>query len=292
MQTREHHSIMDVDNLAAAEKLTASIGIPPQPTVLLELNRMARRGDADLQAMGHLVSRDVGLSARVVRLASSPLFGSAQAVTSIQEALMTLGMEVFRKGVLTAAIEAAFGADAQHNRDFWRHSQVIARLSQILAERFCPELLDEAYTLGLFHDLGVIFMQRKYRGFQSLRERALLWDDAVSAEEDERWSTNHACVGFFVARRWALPAELLQAILFHHEPDLTLYEKPETRRLVAVLQLAEILQTRDRHGEPPLNYQNYEDPDHLEMIADALNFAPEEDLYNTVDQAEVLLAEF
>jgi len=278
--------------LQQAEKLVKSVGIPPQPKVLLELNRMARSSDADLQAMGQLVAKDVGISARVVRLASSPLLGSGQQVTSIQEALMALGMNMFIKGVLTAALEAAFAGNSQNNKEFWRHSLAIARLSQVTAQRFAPEMVDEAYTLGLFHDLAVSLMLKKHGDYYwRLQDKALKWNDTITEEEDETFKTNHASVGFFVAKRWSLSPELLQAILFHHESDLSVIESEKTRQLLSILQLAEIFYTRDKEALSRLNYETYDDPDHLDMIAESLQFDVEEDLYDFSDIIEETLAE-
>jgi HD-like signal output (HDOD) protein len=69
---------------AEAEKIIASVAIPPRPCYRLTLI-LAERGKSDptCAASPSMVSTDVGLAAAVLKTINSPFFGLRRQVTSI-----------------------------------------------------------------------------------------------------------------------------------------------------------------------------------------------------------------
>ncbi len=63
METNANMAIPQ-DELKRAEAIAASVGIPPQPSIVLEIRQEVDRADADLGRIADLVARDVSLSAK------------------------------------------------------------------------------------------------------------------------------------------------------------------------------------------------------------------------------------
>jgi len=62
---------------------------------------------------------------------------------------------------------------------------------------------------------------------------------SITAQENERYSTNHTVVGYFVAKAWHLPREIAEAIRFHHNPDFVRETPRAVRTLLCILKIAE-----------------------------------------------------
>lgn len=56
----------------SANKILSSIRIPPRPSVLTALMAERSKPDPDLAAIAHIISKDVVLSAAVLRTVNSP----------------------------------------------------------------------------------------------------------------------------------------------------------------------------------------------------------------------------
>ena len=91
--------------------------------------------------MVRLVSYDNTIAAQCLRVASSPLFGLAQAPQSIKGAVISLGLRRVETILLTCCLGQAFPAEkwALDPTVFWRHSlgcaMVCRKFSEKLAAR-------------------------------------------------------------------------------------------------------------------------------------------------------------
>jgi EAL and modified HD-GYP domain-containing signal transduction protein len=84
---------------------------PPANQLLrLEILQALQQSPLDLRKVSELVKRDGPLAYQLLRLANSPLWALRQAVLSIQDALMTVGDDAFRR-IATMAIATEFNGD-------------------------------------------------------------------------------------------------------------------------------------------------------------------------------------
>jgi len=92
-----------------------------------------------------------------------------------------------------------------------------------IAERLRCLPVDMAYTFGLFHDCGIPLLMRRFPQTKSVLMQANAAEDGKFTQvEDRLLGTNHAVVGYFLARRWRLPDDVAQAILHHHDYGILL----------------------------------------------------------------------
>ena len=84
----------------------ATTALPSRPGVYMELNQVLSDPDWQPHQVSAVLERDVAMSAKVLQLANSALFGLTSTVTSVRDAVMYLGVDTIRSLALTAE---AFG---------------------------------------------------------------------------------------------------------------------------------------------------------------------------------------
>lgn len=224
-------------------RLLGSIEIPSCPAVLTQLAEEARKEECDLQRLGRLVARDVALSAGVLKIANSPIFGLRGTVVSIPNALNLLGLNSVLNLVTTELLRSAFAKDGGALDRFWENTVMTAQVSQLVAKRSGFKDVQSAYLFGLFHDAGIPVLMRRFANYRDVLKSANFSEDGSFTDvEDGLCGTNHAVVGHLLARSWGLPSVITQAILLHH--DYSIFEKDSkvdggVCQLVAITLIAE-----------------------------------------------------
>lgn len=224
---------------ALLEKVLGSqINIPPQPAILIEIDKLLDKPNNPLTAIGKLINADVGLSAAIFKLVNSSFYNTPSQITSIQKAIIVLGLTQVSNLIKGLSLRKAIGGQELAYAKFWERSTEIATLCAIIARKqisACNIAVDQAYMAGLFHECGVpILMQRFPEYCQSFRlNDGSNWPDFK--EEDLRFNTDHTVVGFLVTKHWNLPEYITQAVRFHHD---RLNVDHAALTLVSILQMA------------------------------------------------------
>jgi len=234
-------TIRELDETKTVQ-LLKGIDIPPRPQVLQIVMAEQQKKDPDLRKISVAVEKDAGMSAAMLRAANSPAFGLRKKVTSISSAVMLLGLNNSTSLITGLSLRVAMtpkSSQAKLNR-FWNTAADIAVICSILAQRFKIMAADQAYIIGLFHDCGIPLMMQRFSNYaEKLAQSAPDAQELLVNLEEQHFNTNHALVGYLVARSWYLPEEIRLVILNHHDEELLL--KPDGDllvRQVAMLTLA------------------------------------------------------
>lgn len=233
---------LDESQLAS---LLRGIDIPACPAILIDMEAELRKDDPDQRTIAKCISRDVALSGQVMQVANSPAFSTGRKVDSIIQALTVLGMRQMFNLVVTQLLKIALAGKPEVPMDhFWEGSAAAARVAAELARRLRCVKPDMAYTFSLFHDCGMPLLMKRFDDYQTLLRATRQTPDTSLIElEEQRYGTNHAVVGYFLARRWKLPEFVAQGIALHH--DYAALDEgraaPDTLGVVAINALAEHL---------------------------------------------------
>lgn len=213
--------IEDLNEQASLDKLLGSkISIPPQPAILLKINKLLSKPNNQLTEIGELISKDVGLTAAIFKLVNSSFYKPSSKITSIQKAITILGITQVSNLIKGLSLRKSIGGHEIAYEKFWERSEEIATLCAIIAKKqisVCNIAIDQAYMAGLFHECGVpILMQHLPEYCKTFRlNEGSNWPDFK--EEDRRFNTDHTVVGFLVSKHWDLPEFICQAVRFHHD---------------------------------------------------------------------------
>jgi HD-like signal output (HDOD) protein len=233
--------------LKQGERLLKNVGVPPRPQAVVDINFELASADPSVPEIIRIIQSDPGLSARTLKVANSPIFRTASAITTVEQAVVTLGLRNFTNLIVTSALRDVLklGHDPINER-FWAHSMLVARGAELIARRLLmvPEIINGAYLTGLFHDCAIPLMRSRYADYDNKVILALAQDLEVIHDEERSYKTNHAVVGMLFARFWGLEKSVCQAIGWHHGPIMRLTD-PVARTLLAVVRFAEFISISD-----------------------------------------------
>jgi HD-like signal output (HDOD) protein len=218
------------------------IYIPPQPGIIESIQEC----NADLELIGDIIAKDLGMSAAVIKIVNSTAFGLKPKISSIPQAVVMLGVERVIAILKTLYLRNSM-SKLEIKMDlslFWNISHSVALVSSTICRQLNLAMADDAYTLGLFHNCGVPIMALKYKDYQSTIEYSYTREDAqITHEEFEHYGLHHAAAGYRIARVWNLPKILCLAVKNHHSVDRILndhsIENPTLKTLLCVLKMAE-----------------------------------------------------
>jgi len=227
------------------EKILHGIHVPPQPQILVDLQMEQIMPDPDISRIAALISKDVGLAGTMLKFVNSPFYGLANKITSIEQAVSLLGITTVVNILNGLAIK---GEMSDENivalTRFWDTANDVAMVCATIAKNVGYPNPDEAYTLGLFHNVGIPLMMQKFENYLDVMEEAYSSKyKRVIDLENEKFNSNHCVVGYYTGRSWNLPQHLCQAIAEHHNTDQTFSSKDgrnqQQKTLLAILKIAE-----------------------------------------------------
>lgn len=271
-------------SLKNIEQLLKQVTIPPRPMLLIELDKELARPEPDFKAIATLVGRDVGVSAAMLKTLNSPLFALRSKIGNVAQAVQLLGIRDVRNIVTGLILRNTIGS-AQNLERFWDSAEKVASINAYLCSILPKTPRDEAYTFGLFRDCGIPILMQRFPEYRDTLKRAAGDDRPMTVVEEEQHGTNHATVGYMVARSWGLSDVICQSILRHHDLDMINDNdgaEPLAHTLVAINFLAEhlndtMLRMRqdsqwDLYGEMVLDYLGIAHKEYVEIQDDVMGF--------------------
>ena len=155
------HSITEKlrDDLTAAVANDELI-LPTMPEVALRVKQVAEDDMATPASIAKVIGNDVGMTARIIRVANSPLLRGVQTVDDLQMAITRMGMAYACNLAIGIAMEQLFQARTKvvdkMMRDCWAHSTEVAAISHVLCQHFTRLRPDRATLAGFVHEIGVL----------------------------------------------------------------------------------------------------------------------------------------
>ncbi|MGJ7527631.1 HDOD domain-containing protein [Variovorax sp. GB1P17] len=232
---------MTLDELFASDE-----SLPTVPKVVSDLIVMLRNDDVPFAAIAHRIELDQVLAARVLQMVNSPFFGLRRKISSIQGAILMLGLSTIRSLVVSSGLSGAFRkVEGVNLPDFWAHSLRVASVSRYLASKTRRVDANLAFTAGSMHAIGHLLMA------QAMPERIAALNtlhpfDALGRAQLElvEFGYHYGDVSASLARRWDFAADLVGALSSFVSPAKS--EHPDA--LGGVLHLAVWRVALERQG--------------------------------------------
>lgn len=222
--------------------ITAVNDLPALPQVVLQIMELTADPRASAQDVGRIISRDQGLTAKVLRLANSAYYGYSRKVATASEATILLGFATIRSIVIAASMSDLLKREltgyALGPGDLWKHSFGTALASRYIAQKSRFQDIEIAYTAGLLHDIGKVILNRYMKDmYHEVVRKALECRISFLEAENRVLGFDHALVGSRVAHKWKLPADIVEAIALHHQPEAAV----KNPHLTAIVHLSDAL---------------------------------------------------
>jgi HD-like signal output (HDOD) protein len=208
-----------------------------------------------IDKIAHLISSDVGLSAAILKVINSPFYGMNRMISEIKQAVMMLGLKTINGLVTALLLKASFKGDACISLErFWDDSLDVANAMAFLGNKVKNKVpVDMLYTIGLFQNCGIPLLALKYPDYDKVLSEANRMGNNSIAVEEQKYKTNHAVLGYYVATSWHLPKEICKLILEHHELEpIKEVSGTQEQLALAVLKAAEnMVERAKRHTNSP-----------------------------------------
>jgi len=195
--------------------------IPSLPTCVSKLVEATQDKDTSAADVATILEQDVGLAAKVLRLANSPIYGLRSQVASIANAVAVLGFNAVREIAFTASLVRMFDSGKSPSpMAFWRHSLCCALSSRVLARRLHRECGDDIFTSALFHDIGKFVIQHSVpHSYERVATLCARGDASFREAETQVLGTDHTYIGEGICTQWQLPPSIVACARYHHSPQ-------------------------------------------------------------------------
>jgi HD-like signal output (HDOD) protein len=214
-----------------------SVKLPVMPEVAQALIRTLNDEDADVTTVRDIISKDPALTATLLRMANSALFGLSRSVNNLDSAMSVVGMSQIRARALSICLANAFVLPAPLNRlEFWRHCMVSAGYARWLAGSVGIDE-QQAWLSGMMLRLGQLTIAQKSVPLLEAIE-------TLPCPPGQRWRRELDLLGFDegqitaeIAKRWDFPDAVVRGLQASGEP----MKAATFSRLGGVLHLAGLM---------------------------------------------------
>jgi signal transduction histidine kinase/HD-like signal output (HDOD) protein len=220
------------------EKIDAT-HLPSMPHVLLKLLEVCHAEDSTFEDLAKILNKDTALSAKIMSVVNSPIYGRAGKANSFEHNLVVLGMDAIKSIAISASIYHVFNqfsANAALDlKYFWRHSLTCATLAKMLAQKTAYGSPDEAYLSGMLHNVGQLVLWLNFPKEYASVVVAERDEAQLIALEEKHLGTTHSEVGAWLVNSWELQSFMSDAVLYHHD---SLERVLDAHQLVKIIYVA------------------------------------------------------
>lgn len=201
--------------------------LPAMPVIAQKLLALSLDTDDGEAQMLKLIGQDPLITAKIVGLANTPIFGVTRKVSTIADAAMLLGFSrvksvaigIATMSALTKLPEGHFKAN-----DLWLRSMATVAAMRAIAKAMparARPMEDQMFLAGLLHDIGYMALAfLDTHGSNTLHARLQSQPERpIHDIEQELLGITHSEIGARLAHHWHLPEDIITVIRHHHTPD-------------------------------------------------------------------------
>ncbi len=218
------------------------LSLPALPTIIAKMIELIDDPRTSASQLTKLISTDQVLTAKILKLANSAFYGFPRRIGTVNLSIVVLGFDTIKDLGLSVSIIDRF---KRHNNEslfdmgrFWEHSIACGVLAKLLARQMRIRLTGEIFVAGLMHDIGKLILNQYFpKELVEINERIEKEGERFHQAEQAVLGTNHAVIGSWLVEKWNLPAQLVEMIKYHHDPE----NAPEHAQFAATIQFADFL---------------------------------------------------
>jgi len=237
--------------------------LPTLPGIAIKILEAVQKERPDLKEIGEILATDPPLSAEVLRLINSSLYALPRKVTSVFHAVNMLGLNTVKNLALSFALIKRTRNNSGGAFDypqFWKNSLTVAVAARLIAEQVTPDAKEDAFFIGLLHDMGMLTLARcKPDQYTLVIREAAQEACTLQDAENQILGFDHMAVGHYLLSSWGLPEHFCLPVACHHDPGKQLTNDPELLKMCQILHLATLYMElfRSDHHSPSLGLIDY-----------------------------------
>lgn len=225
------------------EKLLEIQELATLPTVTTKIIQQIEDNNVDIRNIAHTIETDASLTAKILKVANSAIYGLRTPVASIPQAIITIGLNRLANIVIGVSIFSRFMLHSnqyakQLMEKFWWHSASVGIVSKSLSTKIGKNYKEFEFIGGLLHDFGkLILLQYKLTDYIKVLEATSNESIPDTEAEKKIFGVDHLEVGSFIAQKWKLPIPIVNIIGYHSK----LNRLKEDYELTSIIRFADLL---------------------------------------------------
>lgn len=202
------------------ELLLNQENLPASPYVCQRIVEITAEKDFDIEELANVIRTDPVLTAKIIGLSNSAIYGCIAKVSNLQQAIAKLGVEQLKNIAMGILANEAAGGEEQLPIDmtkYWISALTTAYWARELGA-LCADLKQDRETLfltGLLHNIGFVLLARlhtnemvklipKLENLPSLTGKAEL--------EQQQFGVSRYSASAILLAHWGLPVDLITII--------------------------------------------------------------------------------
>lgn len=194
------------------------INLPACPRTAERLRQMID-AEADFDEITLLLREDQAIVSKLIAVANSPLYSIGAATTSLEQAVMRIGLKTCSRYVQIIENRSLYPDDNSELRDamlaLCRHAVACAHAASVISMASGVGKPEEMFSLGLLHDIGSVLLTRI---IDDLANEDGLKHGLDPDELMEFIHEHHTGFGKAVLQRWSMPPLFVDGVRFHEQP--------------------------------------------------------------------------
>lgn len=212
------------------------------PNIATEVLELMRQSTTNMRVIARAIEKDASITAKIIKVSNSPLWGFSGRIDNVQRALVLLGLKQVTNIVIAVSLYSTFSKlkpNPYFDREkFWLHSAGTGQIARRFSKKLGLNFHGEDFVAALIHDIGKMVLDQFFGNkFLHILQYAQETGRKVFDVEREVLGCTHAEIGGWLLTRWNFPETIATAVQWHHAPDTA----PKHRDLAAIIHLAEVL---------------------------------------------------
>lgn len=204
-------------------KLKQIKDLPVLPAIMNEINKVLADPRSNATTLANVIMQDQSLVTKILKLVNSAYYGFPRRITSLNSAVVILGLNTIKNIVLSVSFIQIFSKVKNTKifdlKDFWKHSLAVGITSKIIGKKIGYLKQEELFLIGLVHDIGKIitniYVPELFIKCFAVSQRQ---EVPYYIAEKELTKDTHDAIAQYLLDMWKLPQLYLEGVGFHHMP--------------------------------------------------------------------------
>lgn len=227
--------------------------LPTLPVIVQQIQKLIVNPKSNMSQIAQVIENDQAISARVIRLVNSAFYGMRERISSIQRAIVILGLNTVKNIVIGVSIVKTFNDSIEttffEREKFWLHTLSTAMGSKLIAQHLHKPEPEDYFLAGLLHDIGLLIIDQFFhKEFAQIIQDSQKNKAEYLVSEQKVLGLSHGEVGEILARKWNMPEFIIDSIRYHHLPTSITKDAEANRDKVAIVHLADAKSLKTESG--------------------------------------------
>ena len=193
------------------------IDLPSLPRIQEKYRELVGK-EANLQEIAALLKQDAAISSKLISISNSSYYRGVVENRTLDQAIGRLGLNTTKQTVNAIANRSLYVTENKKYTDIieglWEHSLSSAYASQLIADSLNLNLQDDAFTLGLFHDIGKLILVHVVGEIEKKADTA---EGVDVVELLETMDAYHGQTGSALLTKWGFSKGFITMALYHDD---------------------------------------------------------------------------